>query len=278
MKYFFPLLALVLTAGAAFTSAAAIAQTKTSELEAKAISTPATVSCGVATQSLKVGGTYTVQEGDMLSFIAERTLGHAYRWTELFEINRDRIKDPMALQVGTKLRLPFGCHVSPRVVHKAPKVTPVKDSDKEKPVLNSYRPRVRLANRGLFGDISRLIRGSLCRPLLGSISSGFGARQGRMHEGVDIPRDKGTPIHSVDAGVVVRAEWFFNYGKTIDIEHRPGFVTRYAHCSSMDVHVGQRVQKGQIVGLVGDTGRATCNHLHFEVRLHDRPVNPERFI
>lgn len=212
----------------------------------------------------------------MLSFIAQAALGHSYRWPELLELNRDRIKNPMALQVGTKLRLPVGCQLPLKVTRLTAKSTPAKEVKETS--RDSYRPRVRLANRGLFGDISRLIRGSLCRPLLGAVSSGFGARNGRMHEGVDIPRAKGTPIHSVDDGVVVRATWYFNYGKTIDIEHRPGFVTRYAHCSQFDVRVGQKVQKGQIIGSVGDTGRATCNHLHFEVRLHDRPVNPERFL
>ncbi len=121
-----------------------------------------------------------------------------------------------------------------------------------------------------------------CWPLsLGAnyyISSYFGYRSGRLHKGVDIITNYGTKILAADDGVVVRASWYSSYGYCVDIRHNDGTLTRYAHCSSLDVVAGDQVVMGQVIARVGSTGRSTANHLHFEVWPGSAPVNPMNYI
>lgn len=116
--------------------------------------------------------------------------------------------------------------------------------------------------------------GRLAKPAGGYISSAFGPRWGRMHEGVDIVAAYGSPVVAAEAGTVIRAGWYSGYGKCIDVSHGNGLVTRYAHLSKISVSAGQRVQRGQIIGAIGNTGRSTGPHLHFEVLINGRPQNP----
>ena len=108
-------------------------------------------------------------------------------------------------------------------------------------------------------------------------SSGFGNRDygsGR-HFGIDIACPSGTPVHASDGGTVVNAGWNSGgYGNWVVIDHNNGFKTVYGHNSAVLVHVGERVHQGQVVSLVGSTGDSTGNHLHFEIRLNNRPRNP----
>ncbi len=106
------------------------------------------------------------------------------------------------------------------------------------------------------------------------ISSGLGRRWGRFHPGVDIPASKGTMVRAAMEGKVICAGYFGNYGNSIVLEHRDNYVTRYAHNSVLLVKVGDYVQKGQAIAFVGSTGRSTGNHLHFEIRCADIPLNP----
>ncbi len=114
--------------------------------------------------------------------------------------------------------------------------------------------------------------------LVENISSTFGQRNGRFHTGTDMPATLGTPIISVMDGRVLAARYEGGFGKTICMEHRDNFITRYAHCSEMFVKAGDVVKKGQIIGLVGSTGTSTGNHLHFEIRYNDIPLNPLDFL
>lgn len=115
------------------------------------------------------------------------------------------------------------------------------------------------------------------------ISSRFGYRSDpfrhrlALHAGVDFKAAYGAPILATAPGVVTRAGWTGSYGKLVEIRHDNGLVTRYAHQSRVLVHVGQRVRRGQRIGRLGNTGRSTGPHLHYETRLHGAPVNPERF-
>ncbi len=106
------------------------------------------------------------------------------------------------------------------------------------------------------------------------ISSGLGRRWGRFHPGVDIPAPKGTFVRAAMEGKIIYAGYCGNYGNSITIEHRDNYITRYAHNSVLLVKVGDYVQKGQVIALVGSTGRSTGNHLHFEIRCADIPLNP----
>jgi murein DD-endopeptidase MepM/ murein hydrolase activator NlpD len=117
-----------------------------------------------------------------------------------------------------------------------------------------------------------------------TINSGFGVRSdpfrggAAMHSGVDIPGPIGTPIYATADGVVDRAGWVGGYGNMVELGHGRGIQTRYGHLSSIMVSAGTRVKRGQLVGLMGSTGRSTGSHLHYEVRLDGTAVNPMPFL
>ena len=122
-------------------------------------------------------------------------------------------------------------------------------------------------------------------PTTGWLSSAFSAMRehpvlhvARPHEGIDVTAPAGTPIEAPAAGVVTAAGWEAGYGNTIDISHGYGISTRYAHTSKILVRVGQRVARGQQIALVGNTGLATGPHLHYEVHVNGRPVDPLRYV
>jgi len=116
------------------------------------------------------------------------------------------------------------------------------------------------------------------------LSSRFGYRAhpilGRraLHSGIDIPADHGTPVQASETGIVRFAGVRGGYGKMVEIDHGQGLRTRYAHLSRIAVGGGTPIARGQIVGLIGSTGRSTGNHLHFEVRVHGRAVDPLGYI
>ncbi len=110
------------------------------------------------------------------------------------------------------------------------------------------------------------------------ISCAFGIRFGRLHTGADIPATRGTPIVAVMDGRVVSVAYSGGYGNTIILEHRDNFYSRYAHNSVNLVKKGDYVKKGQVIAYVGSSGRSTGNHLHFEIRYNDIPLNPLDFL
>lgn len=109
-------------------------------------------------------------------------------------------------------------------------------------------------------------------------TSGYGMRWGRMHQGTDFAAPHGTPIYSTADGVVTHAGWLSGYGRLIKIQHAFGIETRYAHLSQIRVNVGQRVSRGERIGDMGNSGRSTGTHLHYEVRVGDKSVNPMIYI
>mgnify|MGYP005987044461 FL=1 len=109
-------------------------------------------------------------------------------------------------------------------------------------------------------------------------TSGFGQRWGRLHAGTDFAGPIGVPIYATADGVVTFAGWSSGYGRLVKIQHEFGIETRYAHQSRMDVKVGQRVSRGQKIGAIGNSGRSTGPHLHYEVRVGGKPVNPMIYI
>src|SRR4051794_3266094 len=111
-------------------------------------------------------------------------------------------------------------------------------------------------------------------PVSGPVTSPFGWRWGRMHEGIDIGVAYGTPIHAAASGTVIYCGWMEGYGNLVAVDHGNGIATGYAHQSSIAVTCGQRVAQGQVVGYVGSTGHSTGPHLHFEVRVNGSPVDP----
>jgi len=115
-------------------------------------------------------------------------------------------------------------------------------------------------------------------PCDGVVTSGFGMRWGRMHEGIDIGCAYGSPNRAAAAGTVIYAGWMSGYGNLVVIDHGNGLSTAYAHGSSLAVRVGQSVSQGQTVSYVGATGHATGPHLHFEVRVNGVAVDPLQYL
>ena len=122
-------------------------------------------------------------------------------------------------------------------------------------------------------------------PTQGWLTSAFSAMRShpvlhvaRPHEGIDVSAPMGTPIEAPAAGVVRSAGWEAGYGHTIEIDHGYGIVTRFAHASRLLVRKGERVSRGEKIALVGNSGLATGPHLHYEVHVGGRPVNPLRYV
>ena len=164
-----------------------------------------------------------------------------------------------------------------------------------------------LRTKALDGSVSRDLSASLSRlptgeldlgggfatanlpslwPVMGPITSPFGAREdpvlgtgeGEFHKGVDISAPYGTPIRATGDGVVLSAATGNGYGKEVVVDHGNGVHTLYAHMSGFHVSAGDSVVRGQVIGYVGTTGRTTGAHVHYEVRLHDLPVNPHKYM
>jgi len=138
----------------------------------------------------------------------------------------------------------------------------------------------------LSSHVSRFLATPSIMPTRGRISSPFASERFdpilhifRPHEGIDVAAPPGTPIVATAAGVVARVDWEPDgYGHFLTIEHGYGVMTRYAHCSQILVTPGQRVTRGQVIALVGSTGESTGPHVHYEVLLNGKPVDPMGFI
>ncbi len=121
-------------------------------------------------------------------------------------------------------------------------------------------------------------------PVMGPITGSFGERvdpfngEGAFHSGVDISSHYGQSVLAPADGIVTYADFYNGYGRMLQIDHGNGVTTRYGHLSGFAVANGQRVSEGQVIGYVGLSGRSTGPHLHYEVRIHDTPVNPHKFL
>ncbi len=115
-------------------------------------------------------------------------------------------------------------------------------------------------------------------PAEGVITCNYGWHKTYNHNGIDIDLRKGTPVYAAFDGIVRFANWQNGYGYVVVVRHENGLETLYAHLSKIKVKVGQVVNSGETVGLGGATGNATGNHLHFEVRLLSKPINPKYLI
>jgi murein DD-endopeptidase MepM/ murein hydrolase activator NlpD len=121
-------------------------------------------------------------------------------------------------------------------------------------------------------------------PVEGQVTGSFGERidpfngEGAFHSGVDIGSSYGTPVVAPADGVVMLTETLGGYGKTIMVDHGNGISTRYGHLSGYAVTAGQHVHRGDVIGYVGESGRSTGPHLHYEVRINNTPVNPYKYL
>lgn len=191
-------------------------------------------------------GSYTVLAGDTMYSLARK---HGLSVKELADLNG--IQDPTAVRVGTVLKVP----VPAGSVAVAPK--------KAAPVMTPSA-----ANR----------RYPLRWPVDGQVTSRYGARAGKGHDGIDIGAPEGTQVFAAAPGQVVFSAPHGGYGNLVVLRHDDGLVTVYAHHSQNLVRKGQQVSAGQVIAKVGTTGRSTGPHLHFEVRKGAVPQNPLRFL
>lgn len=143
----------------------------------------------------------------------------------------------------------------------------------------------RTAGDSLTERVRRLVSTPSVMPTQGWLSSNFTRRRYhpllhvfRPHEGIDVRAAAGTPIQAPAAGTIVKAGWEGGYGQTVEIDHGYGIVTRYAHTSKIFVNVGQRVMRGEVIATVGRSGLAEAAHLHYEVHVSGRPVDPLKFV
>jgi len=137
---------------------------------------------------------------------------------------------------------------------------------------------------GFAGDWRELADAPSLWPLEGRVGSGFGARQdpingeGAFHPGIDIEASTGTPVRATADGEVTGMNLGAGYGRQVVLNHGHDLLTVYGHLSALAVVPGQHVTRGQVIGYVGQTGRATGPHLHYEVRVHNVPVNPHKYL
>ena len=121
-------------------------------------------------------------------------------------------------------------------------------------------------------------------PVVGKLTAGFGERldpfsgEGAFHTGVDISSQYGTAVRATADGVVIGAEEHVGYGRLVVLDHGYGVTTFYGHLSAFNVTPGQRVNRGDVIGYVGVSGRSTGPHVHYEVRINGAPVNPMRYL
>ncbi len=187
---------------------------------------------------------YTVQPGDNLY-----RLGLRFGVPTSVLVESNHIEDVRSVRVGTKLWIP--------------------------------RRRASLRKAGT-GSGSTAARREARRhaelqfawPLRGKLTSRFGKRHGRWHEGVDLATRRGAPISAAEAGKVIHSGSLGDYGKTVIVKHAGHYRTVYAHARKTCVRKGQFVEKGQKIAEVGSTGRTTGPHLHFEIRRSETPENP----
>jgi murein DD-endopeptidase MepM/ murein hydrolase activator NlpD len=171
-------------------------------------------------------------------------------------VRANRIRDVSDVPVGARLIIPGASRPPARETIALASVGPVP----------SMLPRVR--DSGVdFGW-----------PIDGHLSSRFGWRRGRAHEGIDIAARPGTPVRAAEAGRVIHSGWLGGYGRVVIVKHTGRYSTVYAHNRTINVKNGAFVEKGQVLAEVGSSGNASGPHLHFEIRRDRKPEDPLRHL
>ena len=206
---------------------------------------------------------HVVRRGDSLDRIAAR-----YRTTRRALTTANDLASPNALLVGQRLQLPR-CAPESRVSAMTSSSEAVRDS------FSTDAGTARVASRPIGGVKSSPERLAFIWPVEGRVLSGFG-RRGFLgwHRGLDIRAHPGQTIRAAAPGTVVFSGWQSSYGRMVKIAHANGFTTLYAHNVRNVVRAGDRVETGTPIGAVGRTGRATTDHLHFEIRRHGQSQDP----
>ncbi len=215
---------------------------------------------------------YTVTPDDTLYSIGKR-FGVGYR----IIAKRNRLRSPYRIYVGQQLYI---THAAPpgqafpitRQMNRASVKTETKKLRTKKKVAKPSKPSHKAKARGYA-------EGRMLWPVKGKITSLFGRRGSRMHDGIDIKAKEGTPIHVAASGTVVYADSRLSgYGKLVIVRHGQNLFTTYAHNQHNLVKKGAKVHKGDVIAKVGHTGRASVAYLHFEVRHGSTAVDPLAYL
>lgn len=162
--------------------------------------------------------------------------------------------------------------------------TPVKTAKQKSSVSEKDKTKTTVKNNESSKTRTQTVasRGTSSRgfiwPVTGRISSQYGQRNGRLHKGIDIAVPVGTKVKATKVGTVIYSGWVSGYGNTIMVDHGNGLVTLYGHNSKLLVTWGDKVKQGQAVALSGNTGRSTGPHLHFEIQVNGKAVNPKPYL
>jgi murein DD-endopeptidase MepM/ murein hydrolase activator NlpD len=210
-----------------------------------------------ATSFDKKGKYHRVQGGETLQRIAKY-----YRVSVQDLAEWNNIENNKGLVKGMKLYLPPR---PPKVWNK--KLPHIKDAPEVQGEARYSAPVQTFRGKGEY-----------VWPTQGRISSPFGIRNGRRHDGLDIAAPRGTPIVASRSGTVVFSDRLSGYGKVVIVKHPGNYFTTYAHCHKIVTKKGKKVKQGQKIALVGNTGRSTGNHLHFEIRHGQKARNPLFFL
>ena len=222
---------------------------------------------GCATSFDKRGRYHRVRSGESIWRIAS-----VYRVDvqQLAEYNN--VFDPGDVQPGMHLYIPQ------RPRRTSFKKLPFEGELKKAQLRKKKKPRKRSRKSNAYSKPIKVYRGRFIWPVNGKLTSRFGIRNGRRHDGIDIAAKQGTPIRASAAGRVVFSGKMRGYGNLILVRHKDDFFTAYAHNRVNKVRKGQWVKRGQLVAKVGRTGRASGAHLHFEIRHGQTARNPLFFL
>lgn len=218
------------------------------------------------------GVVHVVRRGETMWRIAR---AYGIDAADLMETNG--VSDPRAVAVGTELFVPGATRVVEVIPadDAATSTTPASSSPPTSIPIPSPAPTPASPTRRVPGGQQEP---PLAWPLEGVLYGRYGVRAGRRHDGIDIAAPEGTPVLAAADGTVIYAGEQSGYGSIVIVRHADGLVTLYAHNSRLLVEDGDRVRRGQPVARVGQTGRTTGPHLHFEVRQGTRPKNPLLFL
>lgn len=222
------------------------------------------------------GVVHRVQKGQTLWRIAQ---AYGVPVQELAEVND--LPDPTLIQVEQALWIPRAVRVvevppAPSLVGSQPAPSKTETRPGRTPPTKS--PVRNASTETETPEKVKVERSRFMWPVKGTVYSRFGVREGVQHDGIDISAAKGTPIVAADDGEVLYSGTQRGYGNLVLIRHADGLITIYAHNDSNRVRQGQKVKRGEVIATVGQTGRASGPHLHFEVRKDRLPRNPLFFL
>ncbi len=217
----------------------------------------------------KTYANYTVRRGDTLYSIGKR-----FGVDHKLLARRNHIRQPYTIYVGQRLSLTKRA-ARPSYIPMLKKKSPKRHA-LTRPRQKTLQPKKKLYRQAAINGVKSF---RLRWPVNGPVTSGFGRRKSRMHDGIDIGVKEGTPVHAAASGEVVYSKGLSSYGNLVLVRHSKDLFTAYAHNQKNLVHKGDKVKMGDVIARAGKTGRTNGRpNLHFEVRRGETPVDPLAYL